>query len=232
MFKSLFDRVINQEYGRFVIIILLVALALGIILSVTYRLIKRRKTLTKGINLTLIVLPSVVALLVAVVNIRATEMSLIGLETGLVLAGIFAITRYRSDPLNTEDLTYIVLAFFIGVSSGLGYVAYAVIGTLAAVVAITVVYFTNFGQHATREKRLRFVVPEDLNYEEVFEEIFTRHLVYFVLERVKTVDFGQLYELTYTVKLKKTTSDKALIDEIRAKNANLEVMLSSLQSVQ
>lgn len=229
MFKSLFDNVQTNDYGRFVIIVMLFALVLGIIISVTYRFIKRRSTFTKGLNVTLVILPVLVALLVSVVNIRAMELQLIGLETGLVLAGIFAITRYRSDPLSTEDLTYIVLAFFIGVASGLGYVAYAAIGTIVSVISFMIIYVSRFGQYAKSEKRLRFTVPEDLNYDEAFKEIFKAHLVYFNLEKVKTIDFGQLFELTYRIKFKTNTSEKQLIDEIRVKNANLEVMITSLQ---
>lgn len=156
-------------------------------------------------------------------------MSSSGLQVGLVLAGIFAITRFRSDPLTAEDLMYIVLSFFIGVGNGLGYVGYTVIGTVAAIVMLLIIDATNFGAQSIRDKRLRFIVPEDLNYEEEFVNVLSKYCEYATLERVKTTDFGQLFELTYNVKMKKKVSEKALIDEIRGKNANLEVTLTSRQ---
>jgi len=227
MFRSVFD-MFTGVVGP-LLMSLAAAIILGFFTSATYRFIRRRNSLTRGFTITLAVLPAIVSVLVAVVNIRSVELSSSGLQVGLVLAGIFAITRFRSDPLTAEDLMYIVLSFFIGVGNGLGYVGYTVIGTVAAIVMLLIIDATNFGAQSNRDKRLRFIVPEDLNYEEEFVSILSKYCEYATLERVKTTDFGQLFELTYNVKMKKKVSEKALIDEIRGKNANLEVTLTSRQ---
>ena len=227
MFRSVFD-MFTGVVGP-LLMSLAAAIILGFFTSATYRFIRRRNSLTRGFTITLAVLPAIVSVLVAVVNIRSVELSSSGLQVGLVLAGIFAITRFRSDPLTAEDLMYIVLSFFIGVGNGLGYVGYTVIGTVAAIVMLLVIDATNFGAQSIRDKRLRFIVPEDLNYEEEFVNVLSKYCEYATLERVKTTDFGQLFELTYNVKMKKKVSEKALIDEIRGKNANLEVTLTSRQ---
>lgn len=227
MFRSVFD-MFTGVVGP-LLMSLAAAIILGFFTSATYRFIRRRNSLTRGFTITLAVLPAIVSVLVAVVNIRSVELSSSGLQVGLVLAGIFAITRFRSDPLTAEDLMYIVLSFFIGVGNGLGYVGYTVIGTVAAIVMLLIIDATNFGAQSIRDKRLRFIVPEDLNYEEEFVSILSKYCEYATLERVKTTDFGQLFELTYNVKMKKKVSEKALIDEIRGKNANLEVTLTSRQ---
>lgn len=228
MFKSLFGLF---EGNLFIglILSLLTALVLGFLTSFLYRYFKRREVRTKGFNTTLVILPAIISILVAVVNIRSFELTESGLEIGLVLAGIFAISRFRSDPLNAEDLTYIILVFFIGVATGLGYVTYAAIGTLVTLLVLLLISVTHLGHQSTRERRLRFLVPEDLNYEEVFHTILKSHCEFYSLERVKTVDFGSLFELTYTIKLKKAANPKQLIDDIRSKNANLEVTLTNLQ---
>lgn len=227
MFRSVFD-MFTGVVGP-LLMSLAAAIILGFLTSATYRFIRRRNSLTRGFTITLAVLPAIVSVLVAVVNIRSVELSSSGLQVGLVLAGVFAITRFRSDPLTAEDLMYIVLSFFIGVGNGLGYVGYTVIGTVAAIVMLLIIDATNFGAQSIRDKRLRFIVPEDLNYEEEFVNILSKYCEYATLERVKTTDFGQLFELTYNVKMKKKVSEKALIDEIRGKNANLEVTLTSRQ---
>ncbi|MGE4342594.1 MAG: DUF4956 domain-containing protein [Bacilli bacterium] len=227
MFRSVFD-MFTGVVGP-LLMSLAAAIILGFFTSATYRFIRRRNSLTRGFTITLAVLPAIVSVLVAVVNIRSVELSSSGLQVGLVLAGIFAITRFRSDPLTAEDLMYIVLSFFIGVGNGLGYVGYTVIGTVAAIVMLLIIDATDFGAQSIRDKRLRFIVPEDLNYEEEFVSILSKYCEYATLERVKTTDFGQLFELTYNVKMKKKVSEKALIDEIRGKNANLEVTLTSRQ---
>lgn len=230
LFKSLFDQVTDGNYLMTILIVVAVSLGLGLILGILYRFIKSRGRMTKGMALTLVILPSVVALLVAILNIRAVELSIIGLETGLVLAGIFAITRFRSEPLNVEDLTYVVIAFFIGMANGVGYVGYAVLGSIAAIAVIILFYISHLGEYGKRVKRLRFIVPEDLNYEEAFQEVFKKYLRYATLEKVKTMDFGQVFELTYVIKLRRKVTSKDFMDELRVKNANLEIMLTSMQN--
>jgi hypothetical protein len=42
---------------------------------------------------------------------------------------------------------------------------------------------------------------------------------------MRTSNMGALYRLCYLVTLKKDTSSKALIDDIRTRNGNLEVAL-------
>lgn len=229
LFKSLFDQVTDGNYLMTILIVVAVSLGLGLILGILYRFIKSRGRMTKGMALTLVILPSVVALLVAILNIRAVELSIIGIETGLVLAGIFAITRFRSEPLNVEDLTYVVIAFFIGMANGVGYVGYAVLGSIAAIAVIILFYISHLGEYGKRVKRLRFIVPEDLNYEEAFQEVFKKYLRYATLEKVKTMDFGQVFELTYVIKLRRKVTSKDFMDELRVKNANLEIMLTSMQ---
>lgn len=229
LFKSLFDQVTDGNYLMTILIVVAVSLGLGLILGILYRFIKSRGRMTKGMALTLVILPSVVALLVAILNIRAVELSIIGIETGLVLAGIFAITRFRSEPLNVEDLTYVVIAFFIGMANGVGYVGYAVLGSIAAIAVIILFYILHLGEYGKGVKRLRFIVPEDLNYEEAFQEVFKKYLRYATLEKVKTMDFGQVFELTYVIKLRRNVTSKDFMDELRVKNANLEIMLTSMQ---
>lgn len=229
LFKSLFDQVTDGNYLMTILIVVAVSLGLGLILGILYRFIKSRGRMTKGMALTLVILPSVVALLVAILNIRAVELSIIGIETGLVLAGIFAITRFRSEPLNVEDLTYVVIAFFIGMANGVGYVGYAVLGSIAAIAVIILFYILHLGEYGKGVKRLRFIVPEDLNYEEAFQEVFKKYLRYATLEKVKTMDFGQVFELTYVIKLRRKVTSKDFMDELRVKNANLEIMLTSMQ---
>lgn len=229
LFKSLFDQVTDGNYLMTILIVVAVSLGLGLILGILYRFIKSRGRMTKGMALTLVILPSVIALLVAILNIRAVELSIIGIETGLVLAGIFAITRFRSEPLNVEDLTYVVIAFFIGMANGVGYVGYAVLGSIAAIAVIILFYILHLGEYGKGVKRLRFIVPEDLNYEEAFQEVFKKYLRYATLEKVKTMDFGQVFELTYVIKLRRKVTSKDFMDELRVKNANLEIMLTSMQ---
>jgi hypothetical protein len=76
---------------------------------------------------------------------------------------------------------------------------------------------------------VRVKVPEELNQSEVFEAALRKHCLSVELEEVRTVEYGQLFELRYDVSLKKGETIKDLIDEIRLHNGNLEVVVSDAE---
>ena len=73
---------------------------------------------------------------------------------------------------------------------------------------------------------LKIVIPEDLDYEDVFAHIFKKYTSRVHLVRMKTMNMGSLYKLTYDVKIKHGVREKDFLDEIRVKNCNLKVLLS------
>ena len=75
------------------------------------------------------------------------------------------------------------------------------------------------------EKTLRITIPEDLNYGEVFEDLFAEYLSECENISVKTSNMGSLYKLTYHVTLKDLSQEKQFLDELRCRNGNLEVSL-------
>ena len=46
------------------------------------------------------------------------------------------------------------------------------------------------------------------------------------LEEVKTSGMGSLYKLTYKISLRRDASTKAMMDELRRRNGNLEITCS------
>jgi hypothetical protein len=89
-----------------------------------------------------------------------------------------------------------------------------------------VLSLTNFADTADGAKQLRVTVPENLNYTDAFNEIFDKYTTENSLKRVKTTNMGTLFELTYTVRLKRNVNEKNFIDELRVKNSNLNITLS------
>ena len=51
------------------------------------------------------------------------------------------------------------------------------------------------------------------------------------MTRGKSVDFGALFELSFSVELKDKNSIREFLDDLRALNGNLKLMLSVEQSV-
>ena len=69
-------------------------------------------------------------------------------------------------------------------------------------------------------------MPEDLDYTNLFDDIFGAYTSRFELIKAKTTNMGSLFELTYRINLKGNVNEKQFIDKIRVKNGNLKVCLS------
>ena len=83
-----------------------------------------------------------------------------------------------------------------------------------------------------KEKTLRITIPEDLNYTEVFDEVFKEFTASYETVSVKTANMGSMYKLKYNIVLKDVTKEKQFIDELRCRNGNLEIMISNREETQ
>ncbi|MGA0876253.1 MAG: DUF4956 domain-containing protein, partial [Bacilli bacterium] len=167
---------------------------------------------------TMAIMPPVVAVLIIMLANN--------LAAGIAVGGLFALTRFRSNQRNTEDIAYVLLTVVIGVITGTGYVAYAVVFTLFMMLVIFVLYVLKFGKTSERTMALRIVVPESLNYENLFDDLLTKYCLSFSLNRVRTIDFGTLFELTYHIVVKKATKQKQMMDDLRQRNGNLTITMT------
>lgn len=59
----------------------------------------------------------------------------------------------------------------------------------------------------------------------LFDRVLTENTTYWRLKRVKTTDFGTLFDLVYSIKVKNGIDQKKFIDDLRALNGNLNVTL-------
>ncbi len=69
-------------------------------------------------------------------------------------------------------------------------------------------------------------IPENLGYEEAFDEIFNKFGIAYELRKVKTTELGSLYELVYMVTIDHLTNQKDFLDAIRCRNGNLDITLT------
>ena len=83
-----------------------------------------------------------------------------------------------------------------------------------------------FGGSGNEQKTLKITVPENLDFEGIFDDIFTRYTTNAELLEVKTTGMGSLYKLTYNINMRNTASTKVMIDEMRQRNGNLEISCS------
>ncbi len=198
-----------------------VSLVAGVILAYIYTY---KNKYTKSFVVTLALLPAVVCIVIMMVNGN--------IGAGVAVAGAFSLVRFRSVPGTAREICAIFLAMAVGLIIGMGYLA---IGLLSAVLLglVNLVYnITDFGEMKTNynDKTLRITIPEDLDYADIFEDLFMKYTSRHEIVRVKTSNMGSLYKLTYNLTLKDSKQEKEFIDKLRCRNGNLEVSSSKQET--
>lgn len=205
------------------VLAILVSFVVGGIISFTYMKTHTDKNHSQNFALTVVLLPAVISAIIMLIGSDIAR--------AFSLAGAFSIIRFRSAPGDPKDIAFVLFSMAAGLSAGVGLLAFAVIFT---VLLCSVMYFLsklNFGSVSKPTKKLKITIPEDLDYEETFPELFEQFTSSFQLTNVKTTAMGSLYQLTYEVVLKDTKDVKVFIDEIRCRNGNLNISLNLLENV-
>ena len=100
-------------------------------------------------------------------------------------------------------------------------------GTLFAIYNL---FDFGFERRASVHKSLRITIPEDLDYTEVFDDLFKEYTKNASLVKVKTTNMGSMFRLTYSITLRDAKREKEFIDKLRERNGNLEIMISREES--
>ena len=195
-------------------ICMLVAIVLGIVSALTHMYTARSN---KNFVTTLAVVPILVSLVILLVNGN--------LGTSVAVLGAFSLIRFRSVPGNSREIIAIFFSMAIGLAIGTGYIAFAAIFTIIVAIFMILLYKFNFGE-SEKEMVLTILIPEELDYTNVFDEIFENYLKNYSLVNAKTTNMGSLFTLKYIIEPKNNINEKEFIDKIRVKNGNLKVALS------
>ncbi len=215
MFNSIFDSTATGLDFTTVLICAAVALVLGVVVAFTH--MKTSQT-SKGFLITLATLPLLVMAVMIMINGN--------LGTSIAILGAFSLIRFRSIQGDAKELLSVFFVMMIGLALGMGHVLFAVVITVIAAIAIFVFSYTHFLEPNANNRVLKIVIPEDLDYDEVFDDIFKKYTTRHELIKTKTMNMGSLYKLTYNVTVQRGVKEKEFLDEIRVKNCNLKVLLS------
>ncbi len=215
---AIFNATINTTLSfRSAILTIVVSFALGLLISYVYIKTHARANYSQNFTLTLIMIPCIIGVMILLIGSDVAR--------AFSLAGAFSIIRFRSAPGDPKDISYVFFAMAAGLACGVGLFAYAVFFTVCLCAFMVVLSKINFGARKTPYKVLKVVVPENLDYEREFEDVFNKYTVSHELQKVKTTDLGTLYELVYSVNLYYGTNEKEFIDALRCRNGNLNIVL-------
>lgn len=171
---------------------------------------------THSFAVAIAVLPAIVQIVIMLVNGN--------IGAGVAVAGAFSLVRFRSAPGTAKEIGVIFLAMALGLATGMGYVLLAAIFFVIIAGVIILLTALKFGERNSAERILKITIPENLDYDGLFDDLFSQYTKEYSLERVKTTNMGTLYELQYHIVLKEKEVPKTFIDEIRCRNGNLNIV--------
>ena len=217
MLKSIF----NSESITLDLDKLLLCMVSAIILGIVIALVHKKTTNTsKNFIETIAILPILIAIVIMMVNGN--------LGTGVAVAGAFSLVRFRSVPGNSKEIMTVFFAMAIGLALGMGHIAFAIIVIIIVCIFILILNYIN--KNAKNIQSLTILIPENLDYNNLFDETLKKYTNSYKIEKIKTTNMGSLFELNYLIELKNNINTKQFIDELRIMNGNLKISLNNLMT--
>ncbi len=196
---------------------IIISILLGLIISVTYMKTEENEGYSQHFMFTLVIIPAVVAIIIILIGSNVAR--------AFTLAGTFSLVRFRSNPGSPKSIAYIFFTMAAGLACGAKAFVYAFVFSIMLCFLMFILTKVNFGKPSSYSKILKIVIPENLDYEDVFDDILSQYTNKYTLLKVRTADLGSVYELVYSISIKANISQKEFIDKIRCRNGNLNITL-------
>lgn len=174
-----------------------------------------RSHCSQSFAVTLAILPTIVQMVIMLVNGN--------IGAGVAVAGAFSLVRFRSAAGSAREIAVIFLAMAIGLATGMGYATLAVLFFILVAVFFLLLTTAGFGQGNSAERELKITIPENLDYDGLFDDLFLKYTRFAELDHIKLTNMGTLYELNYRIRLKGAKVPKEFLDDLRCRNGNLNI---------
>ncbi len=215
MLKSIFSTTNTTTLDiNALLISILFSIILGIIIALTH---KYTSKYSKNFLITIATLPLLVEAVMLMVNGN--------LGTSVAIMGAFSLVRFRSIPGTSREILTVFFTMAVGLATGMGQIYFALILTIIGCLLIVILTKTKIFENTKDTKILKILIPENLDYEDVFTDILEEYTKDYKLEKTKTTNMGSMFELTYNIHLKTTGKEKKFIDKLRTRNSNLKISI-------
>ena len=215
MFTSILNGIEGNLSIQNALLCTAVSLTLGIFIAILYMF---QGSYTKNFVVTLAILPALVQLVIMLVNGNV--------GTSVAVLGTFSLIRFRSVPGSSREIVSIFFSMAVGLATGMGFLTFAGMMTVLTGVVFLLLMKPPFGETGSADKDLRITIAENMDYTEIFEDIFRKYTSKSSLQRVKTTNLGSMFRLTYNITLLSDASVKEMINKLRCRNGNLEITVS------
>lgn len=200
------------------IIAMLMSMIFGCIISYTYYKTQSEDSYQKSLAVTLCMLPVILSVIILFVGSNVAR--------AFSLAGTLSIIRFRSAPGDAKDIGFIFFDIAAGLACGVGLYGYGALFVILLCLFLIVLSKTKAFEPKNVRKTLKILIPENLNYENAFDDILDRYTEKHTLTKIETVDLGSLFQLVYSVSMKENQNEQEFINELRCRNGNLSIVLT------
>lgn len=215
MLNSIFSETASSVLLSSILLCSIVSIILGVVIALTH---KQTSKYNKNFLVTLSILPLLVQTIIIMVNGN--------LGTSVAIMGAFSLVRFRSLPGTSKEILSVFFAMTVGLATGMGHLVFAIIITIIGSLAIFILSKLALFNKNKKEKILKIMIPENLDYTNIFDDIFETYTEKVELEQVKTTNMGSMFDLSYRIILNENVNEKEFLDDLRVKNGNLKVMIS------
>ncbi|AWW27784.1 DUF4956 domain-containing protein [Acetobacterium carbinolicum] len=220
MIESLFSTTLTETLTiESTLSVIFAALAMGLFISFVYVRTRGKDGYSPGFVVTLIMLPAIISIIILLVGNNVAR--------AFSLAGAFSLIRFRSAPGDPIDISYVFFTLAVGLACGMGYILYGAIFAIILCTVMVILSISNYGKPKVKNMQLKITIPEDIDFQNCFNDILKHYTSSHKIQRVKTSDFGSLFEINYTITLKNNTDQKEFIDKLRCRNGNLSIVLNT-----
>ncbi|NLF02346.1 MAG: DUF4956 domain-containing protein [Anaerolineales bacterium] len=217
--ENIFD--FQDLTGVFSVTDVVLALALSFLLCAVigwvYQTTHRGTSYTQSFVHTLVLNGMVVAIVMLVIGSNIAR--------AFALVGSLSIIRFRNAVKETRDVGFIFFTMAIGMAVGTKFYLLAVVATV--LISLMILVMTRFNWYARRtvSQILKVQLPNDAQYDTLFNDLFVKYTNASELISVDTVHGGMFTELTYSIGLKKQSKVQEFLSEIKRLNGNNRVTL-------
>ena len=215
MLNSIFSETASSVELSSILLCSIISIILGVVIALTH---KQTSKYNKNFLVTLSILPLLVQTIIIMLNGN--------LGTSVAITGAFSLVRFRSLPGTSKEILSVFFAMTVGLATGMGHLVFAIIITIIGSLAIFILSKVALFNNNKKEKILKIMIPENLDYTNVFDDIFETYTEKVELEQVKTTNMGSMFDLSYRIILNENVNEKEFLDDLRVKNGNLKVMIS------
>ena len=182
MLNSIFSETASSVELSSILLCSFISIILGVVIALTH---KQTSKYNKNFLVTLSILPLLVQTIIIMVNGN--------LGTSVAIMGAFSLVRFRSLPGTSKEILSVFFAMTVGLATGMGHLVFAIIITIIGSLAIFILSKVALFNKNKKEKILKIMIPENLDYTNVFDDIFETYTEKVELEQVKTTNMGSMF---------------------------------------